>query len=177
MAAKTPYPGGERALQPLSPLSKKDEILALLESHGAAVEIHTNREPEYADGFWDEDVILVGRNPHEGGGDVEIWLQDEFTLSFGGWHRHDFPYVADYEDGFLANLRGFLDGTVLAAAAFGPDHWVASQTFKADSLPRTREEALAGMRLHAEHRRMVESPGGRIELANWDPAKNVVFRW
>lgn len=56
MAAKTP-----------SPPSRKDEILALLEAHGIAVEVHTNREPEYARDFRDGEFVLIGRNPHEGG--------------------------------------------------------------------------------------------------------------
>lgn len=168
MAAKTPPPP-----------SRKDEILALLEAHGIAVEVHTNREPEYARDFRDGEFVLIGRNPHEGGRDVEIWLQDEFTLIFGGWHQHDEPDETQYEWSFLKRLTGFIDGTLYAATSYSGSTFFSGAVLEADCLPSTPDEALQRMTwcLSDEAREKLTSPGGRVELVNWDPTKNVVFKW
>lgn len=81
---------------------------------------------------------------NEGGNFISVYIGDEITLCFAGWHSHyelDEPLpsydLEDLDDSFLSRLEGLQSNQLCAACSYDvddPKHWYASALVDAKEL-------------------------------------------
>lgn len=105
-----------------NPWEKKDDILSRFGQY--QTEVHTKAEPEYDDLECDEAVMIIIRNPYWEQ-DLELELDAEFTLFFGGYHTHYFTYEYDYNQ-MLRTVQDILDNRLCASVSYAGENWLGA---------------------------------------------------
>lgn len=106
----------------INPLSKVSNLKVLLKDY--TFDIHSN----YDEGQDDVDIEYITfllKNP--AGEELTIDLDEEFTLSFGGWHTHYMATEEDYE--CLKNdIMSFLNNKLASVTFTVNGKWIGSST-------------------------------------------------
>ena len=106
----------------INPLSKVSSLKVLLKDY--TFDIHSN----YDEGQDDVDIEYITfllKNP--AGEELTIDLDEEFTLSFGGWHTHYMATEEDYE--CLKNdIMSFLNNKLASVTFTVKGKWIGSST-------------------------------------------------
>ena len=106
----------------INPLSKVSSLKVLLKDY--TFDIHSN----YDEGQDDVDIEYITfllKNP--AGEELTIDLDEEFTLSFGGWHTHYMATEEDYE--CLKNdIMSFLNNKLASVTFTVNGKWIGSST-------------------------------------------------
>ena len=106
----------------INPLSKVSSLKVLLKDY--TFDIHSNYD-EGQDDVELEYITFILKNP--AGEELTIDLDEEFTLSFGGWHTHYMATEEDYE--CLKNdIMSFLNNKLASVTFTVNGKWIGSST-------------------------------------------------
>lgn len=147
------------------PYEKKDEIRTIFKMYDIIE--HTNAEEDY-DHLYDNDIVLEIVNPYREE-NLFITFEGEFTLSFGYWHAHYFPYEYDYNI-MIADAAAIVNGKYGVMSFWFGDKWSCDVLLKEEITHFTAvDELIAKANFDVERMKKVKEQGVDIIIEYWEP--------
>ena len=147
------------------PSSKKDELIELLKGNDISIFTHIDKEYEYLE---EDDLVIVIHNQDTDKYDMEIILDNEFTLVFAGWHAHYMSYEHEYVE-MKEDIVDILSGKIGIFTLSTNNRWLGSCFYNGEELShRTNEKKL--LRSNWNHKDTIKevlTNGGNIDIIFW----------
>lgn len=149
----------------INPLSKVSSLKVLLKDY--TFDIHSNYD-EGQDDVELEYITFILKNP--AGEELTIDLDEEFTLSFGGWHTHYMAREEDYE--CLKNdVMSFLNNNLASVTFTINGKWIGGST---TDMPITSKEQAVTITYDVfgydnYFMKKIKRNGVKLEFHFWNP--------
>jgi hypothetical protein len=149
----------------INPLSKVSSLKVLLKNYD--FEIHTNKD-ERKDNVELEYITFILKNSE--GEELTIDLDEEFTLSFGGWHTH-YMATEEYYECLKNDVMSFLNNKLATVTFTINGKWIGSST---TDLPITSKEQAVDktyevFRYDNHFLNKIKRNGVKLECNFWNP--------
>ncbi len=164
----------EEDLTEVVPTDCEAELCEMLREY--SIQIHRGKDKETDFEYLEEsDVVITVQNPFPFGKTMEIELTGEFTLFFGGYHQHYWPYVSDFKmlkDDILQFLANECCAGVLYYWSDTERNWLGSSCFRKEELAQPIETLFSFVLQEKEFRRKLDRLGGAVRFEFWNPEDN-----